>query len=64
MCHDLKLLSFCAVVDFAIGVRNAINMMEPMSFTMVVVRNLSCNWCKDIPELNISGHLKSVEVRF
>ncbi|XP_062132408.1 intermembrane lipid transfer protein Vps13 isoform X1 [Drosophila sulfurigaster albostrigata] len=49
-------------VDAAFGLRSSQVMMNPMSFTLSVTRNLSSTWYKDVPELNLSGHLKSVEL--
>ncbi|XP_034479091.1 vacuolar protein sorting-associated protein 13 isoform X2 [Drosophila innubila] len=49
-------------VDAAFGIKSSLNMMNPMSFTLGVTRNLSSTWYKDVPELNLSGHLKSVEL--
>ncbi|KAM8714231.1 hypothetical protein ACLKA7_014379 [Drosophila subpalustris] len=49
-------------VDAAVGIKPSLNMMNPMSFTLGVTRNLSSTWHKDVPELNLSGHLKSVEL--
>ncbi|KAH8307603.1 hypothetical protein KR044_004766 [Drosophila immigrans] len=49
-------------VDAAFGLRSSMVMMKPMSFTLSVTRNLSSTWYRDVPELNLSGHLKSVEL--
>lgn len=49
-------------VDAVLGIKTSVNMMDPMSFTLTVTRNLSFAWYTDVPEMNLSGHLKSVEV--
>ncbi|XP_026840774.1 vacuolar protein sorting-associated protein 13 [Drosophila persimilis] len=49
-------------VDAAVGFKSKFNMMNPMSFTMLVTRNLSSAWHKELPELNLSGRLKSIEL--
>ncbi|EDW02215.1 vacuolar protein sorting-associated protein 13 [Drosophila grimshawi] len=49
-------------VDAVFGMKSTLNMMNPISFTLSVTRNLSSSWCKHVPELNLSGHLKSVEL--
>lgn len=60
----ILILSFsCAVVDAEVGIRYSTNIMKPMSFSMTVVRNLSSVWYKAMPEMNLSGRLKSIEVR-
>ncbi|EDW71988.1 uncharacterized protein Dwil_GK10679 [Drosophila willistoni] len=49
-------------VDAAVGWRSKLNMMNPMSFTLLVTRNLSSQWYKEVPDLNLSGRLKSIEL--
>ncbi|XP_030555732.1 vacuolar protein sorting-associated protein 13 [Drosophila novamexicana] len=49
-------------VDALLGMKTSLNMMDPMSFTLSVTRNLSFSWYRDIPEINLSGHLKFVEL--
>ncbi|XP_034653735.1 vacuolar protein sorting-associated protein 13 [Drosophila subobscura] len=49
-------------VDAAVGFKSKFNMMNPMSFTLLVTRNLSSTWHKELPELNLSGRLKSIEL--
>lgn len=36
--------------------------MNQTSFTLNIQRNLSASWYKEVPEMNISGRLKSVEL--
>lgn len=38
------------------------NMLNPTSFALIIKRNLSSGWFKEIPELDISGRLKSIVV--
>ncbi|KAH8275295.1 hypothetical protein KR026_004712 [Drosophila bipectinata] len=49
-------------VDAAFGFSSKFNMMNPMSCTVLVTRNLSYGWYKDVPEVNLAGRLKSVEL--
>ncbi|TDG48268.1 hypothetical protein AWZ03_005223 [Drosophila navojoa] len=49
-------------VDAVLGIKTSVNMMDPISFTLTVTRNLSFTWYTDVPEMNLSGHLKSVEL--
>ncbi|XP_017018537.1 intermembrane lipid transfer protein Vps13 [Drosophila kikkawai] len=49
-------------IDSAVGYLSKSNMMNPMSFTLLVTRNLSYGWYKDVPELSLSGRLKSIEL--
>jgi len=49
-------------MDAAVGYLSKFNMMNPMSCTLLVTRNLSYTWYRDVPELNLSGRLKSIEV--
>ncbi|XP_037042887.1 vacuolar protein sorting-associated protein 13-like, partial [Bradysia coprophila] len=36
------------------------NMLDPTSFVLIIKRNLSSSWYKEIPEMDISGRLKSI----
>ncbi|XP_017049520.1 vacuolar protein sorting-associated protein 13 [Drosophila ficusphila] len=49
-------------LDAAVGYFSKFNMMNPMSCTLLVTRNLSYTWYRDVPELNLSGRLKSIEL--
>ncbi|KAH8237095.1 hypothetical protein KR038_004232 [Drosophila bunnanda] len=49
-------------IDSAVGYMSKSNIMDPMSFTLLVTRNLSFTWYKDLPELSLSGRLKSIEL--
>ncbi|XP_016940577.3 intermembrane lipid transfer protein Vps13 [Drosophila suzukii] len=49
-------------MDAAVGYLSKFNMMNPMSCTLLVTRNLSYTWYRDVPELNLSGRLKSIEL--
>lgn len=40
------------------------NILNPTSFALIIKRNLSSGWYKEIPELDISGRLKSIVVSF
>lgn len=47
-------------VDY--GLENHANILNPTSFALIIKRNLSAGWYKDVPELDISGRLRSIEV--
>ncbi|XP_017078120.1 vacuolar protein sorting-associated protein 13 [Drosophila eugracilis] len=49
-------------LDAVVGYCSKFNMMNPMSCTLSVTRNLSYTWYRDVPELNLSGRLKSIEL--
>lgn len=36
------------------------HLLNPTSFEVIIRRNLSANWCKEVPQFEISGRLKSV----
>lgn len=59
-----KLTAFFLEMDSAVGYYSKSNMMNPMNCTLLVTRNLSYTWYRDVPELSLSGRLKSIEVRF
>lgn len=44
------------------GLKGHVNMLDPISFNLAVKRNLSSSWYKDLPEVDVSGHLKSIEL--
>lgn len=48
--------------DVSYGLRNDENILNPTSFALIIKRNLSSGWYKEIPELDISGRLKSIIV--
>ncbi|XP_067630378.1 intermembrane lipid transfer protein Vps13 [Eurosta solidaginis] len=48
-------------VDMAYGIKSHLNILDPVSCTLIVKRNLSSTWYKEVPEMDISGHLKSIE---
>lgn len=41
---------------------NVVNILNPTTFALIIKRNLSAGWYKDLPELDVSGRLKSIEV--
>lgn len=45
-----------------VGLRIDENILNPTSFALIIKRNLSSGWYKEIPELDISGRLKSIVV--
>ncbi|XP_037949404.1 vacuolar protein sorting-associated protein 13 [Teleopsis dalmanni] len=47
-------------VDATYGVKTGINILDPVSFTLDVKRNLSFSWYKELPEINLAGRLKSI----
>lgn len=48
----------------AYGIKSHLNILDPVSCALIVKRNLSSTWYKEVPEMDISGHLKSIEVKF
>lgn len=40
---------------------SAVNILNPTSFTLNIKRNLSSGWYKELPELDVSARLKSIE---
>lgn len=44
------------------GLKHDDNILNPTSFALIIKRNLSSGWYKEIPELDISGRLKSIVV--
>lgn len=48
--------------DVSYGLRYDENILNPTSFALILKRNLSSGWYKEIPELDISGRLKSIIV--
>lgn len=43
-------------------VENVVNILNPTTFALIIKRNLSAGWYKEIPELYVSGRLKSIEI--
>ncbi|XP_036331860.1 vacuolar protein sorting-associated protein 13 [Rhagoletis pomonella] len=58
---EQNLRSSVDTVDMAYGIKSHLNILDPVSCTLIVKRNLSSTWYKDVPEMDISGHLKSIE---
>lgn len=50
--------------DATDGLRYDENILDPTSFALIIKRNLSSGWYKELPELDISGRLKSIVVCF
>lgn len=38
------------------------NILNPTSFALIIKRNLSAGWYKELPELDVSGSLESIIV--
>lgn len=38
------------------------NILNPTSFALIIKRNLSAGWYKELPELDVSGSFKSIVV--
>lgn len=57
-CEVLKKEGEGAVDDL----RQDDDILNPTSFALIIKRNLSSGWYKEIPELDISGRLKSIVV--
>lgn len=49
-------------MDAAYGLRDDVNILNPTTFALIIKRNLSAGWYKEIPELDVSGRLKSIVV--
>jgi len=49
--------------DIVYGIKSDVHILNPTSFALIIQRNLSASWYKDRPELEVSGRLKSIEVR-
>ncbi|XP_067143145.1 intermembrane lipid transfer protein Vps13 isoform X2 [Centruroides vittatus] len=59
--HDLKLSR--AIIEYQNeSISAECLLLEPLTFTLSVVRNLAFNWHKDKPEIDVSGKLKAVTV--
>lgn len=41
---------------------NVENILNPTTFALIIKRNLSAGWYKELPELDVSGRLKSIVV--
>lgn len=50
----------CDAVDAAL--ENVENILNPTSFVLIIKRNLSAGWYKELPELDVSGRLKSIVI--
>lgn len=63
---DIENLSLTNVADsvdeMVYGVSNNGNILDPTSFALIIKRNLSSSWYKEIPELDVSGRLNSIVV--
>lgn len=44
------------------GHRTDSNILNPTTFALIIKRNLSASWYKDVPELDVSGRLKSIVI--
>lgn len=44
------------------GLQNQANILNSTTFALIIKRNLSAGWYKDVPELDVSGRLKTIEV--
>lgn len=44
------------------GLKQDENILNPTSFALIIKRNLSSGWYKEIPELDVSARLKSIVV--
>lgn len=59
---DFKLIR--VHLDSNYSSKNYITIWQPMTFTVLIKRNLSSAWYKALPELDVSGHINVVNVRF
>ncbi|XP_037905174.1 vacuolar protein sorting-associated protein 13 isoform X4 [Hermetia illucens] len=44
------------------GLRSNINILDPLSISLIVNRNLTASWYKEHPELDVSGRLHTIEL--
>lgn len=59
---DMKISKVEICEDPNVGARNAVNILNPTTFALIIKRNLSAGWYKEVAELDISGRLKSIVV--
>lgn len=50
----------CDEVDACL--ENVVNILNPTTFALIIKRNLSAGWYKELPELDVSGRLKSIVI--
>jgi hypothetical protein len=64
MClYHLHIFSYRAKLDNE--AKEAINeslILQPITFGLLVLRNLSAGWYKEIPDIDLSGRLQSINV--
>lgn len=60
--QSLDLTDSMDVVDSNFGFKSKVNILDPTSFTLVVKRNLSFSWYKNVPEMDISGRLRCIDL--
>lgn len=49
-------------LDYHQSMHDDNKILKPTSFVLVIRRNLSANWYNCIPDLDMSGRIKSIEV--
>ncbi|CAH0394024.1 unnamed protein product [Bemisia tabaci] len=51
-----------AILRKGLGTKDEASLLLPINFTLVVKRNLSISWCKDVPDLDITGHFQAIKM--
>lgn len=64
ICKATDVRNDVAADEMIYGVSNDGNILDPTSFALIIKRNLSSSWYKEIPELDVSGRLNSIVVCF
>lgn len=59
---DMKISKVEINEDSSVELRDAVNILNPTTFALIIKRNLSAGWYKETAELDISGRLKSIVV--
>lgn len=57
---DLKLMR--VFLDDNYSYKEHVTIWQPMTFILTIKRNLSSTWYKDVPEVEISGHIINITV--
>ncbi|KAJ9578225.1 hypothetical protein L9F63_005555, partial [Diploptera punctata] len=61
---DLMNLKLCRarLANDAIEVIKEIAILQPITFQLVILRNLSVGWYKEVPDLDLSGRLQTINI--
>lgn len=64
-CNDMLVLcNYRAVVAPSGAIHGECRILEPVTIELAITRNLSIGWYKDRPEIDITGTMEAVMVRF